>query len=1148
MTNSHFAFLQFEWPELHGSAAKAEAMANTDARTACFYARRTLELAVAWLYRHDPALKLPYQDHLSALIHEPSFHALVGDTLHAKFRLIRELGNQAVHSTKPVRPYDAQTAVKELFHVCYWLGRNYARTAAGRPDLALRFDLSRLPKTSPVPAQTLAQLQKLSDELADKDTRLKAVMSGKAALDAELIQLRAEIADIKQQNAAQPDQHDYSEAQTRDYFIDLLLKEAGWPLDQARDREFPVKGMPNNTGEGFVDYVQWGDDGKPLGLLEVKRTQRSPMEGQQQSKLYADGLEADYGQRPVIFLSNGYEHWIWDDANYPPRPIQGFYKKAELELLIQRRITRQSLAIAEINSAIVDRHYQTRSIRRIGEAFEVHHQRKALVVMATGAGKTRTVVALADVLMRCNWAKRILFLSDRVALVKQAVNAFKAHLPASSPVNLVSEKNVEGRVYVSTYPTMMGLIDDARDGLRKFGVGHFDLVIIDEAHRSVYQKYGAIFDYFDSLLVGLTATPRDEIDRNTYRLFNLEPGVPTDVYEIDEAVRGGYLVPPVAISVPLQFQREGIRYQNLSEEEKDQWDALEWNEEGTVPDRVEAEAVNQWLFNIDTVDKVLAHVMLHGQKVAGGDRMGKTIIFAKNQAHADFIAERFNANYPHYQGTFARIISFKTEYAQSLIDDFSITNKEPHIAISVDMLDTGIDVPEVLNLVLFKLIRSKTKFWQMLGRGTRLCENIFGPDQPKKNFYVFDFCQNLEYFSQNPETIDAPISESLAKKLFTTRLEMVAELDKLTANPYPGAESQSDEFSRSLSEAEVNTLNPFGALRNSIAQRLQQEVAGMNLQNFIVRPRRLWVERFAEPKAWEKLEPIHFDELAHHLAGLPTELVDNDVEAKYFDLLMFKLQLALLRVEPGFNSLRERVQNIVRAMSEQDSIPMVRAEMPLIQEVMTDAFWEDVTAPMLDNVRRKLRALVKLIEKTKRKQVYSDFKDRVGEAVRVELPGFTEGNDYDRFRAKARQFLQTHENHITIHKLRRNEALTASDLAELERILMETGTATTQDIELAKQEANGLGLFIRALVGLDREAAKQAFNQFMTGKTLTANQIEFIDQIINHLTQQGWMDAALLYQSPYTDLSPYGVDGIFGTTEVDEIISILDNIRLRAAA
>ena len=573
----------------------------------------------------------------------------------------------------------------------------------------------------------MEQLRALETSLREKDEKLSTVLADRQALDEELQRLRAEIAEVKRANALQPDAHDYSEAETRDYFIDLLLREAGWPLDQPRDREFPVEGMPNEEGQGFVDYVLWGDDGKPLGLVEAKRTRKSAKVGQQQAKLYADCLEERFGQRPVIFYTNGYDHWLWDDAAYPPREVQGFLKKGELELTIQRRTTRRPLGSALVDKNIVERYYQERAIRRIGEAFEKDRDRKALVVMATGAGKTRTVIALCDLLMRCNWVKRVLFLADRVALVNQAVGAFKTHLPDAPPVNLVTDRETEGRVFVSTYATMMGLIDESKDGQRRFGPGHFDLVVIDEAHRSVYQKYAAIFDYFDSLLVGLTATPKDEVDRDTYRLFDLERGVPTDNYGLEDAVKDGFLVPARAISVPLKFPREGITYAELSEEEKEEWDAREWTEDGTVPDRVEAAAVNQWLFNADTVDKVLGHLMTSGQAVAGGDRLGKTIVFAKNQDHAEFVQERFDINYPHHKGAFARVIHCGLPYAQSLIDDFHDPKKAPHIAISVDMLDTGIDVPDVVNLVFFKLVRSKTKFWQMVGRGTRLRPDLFGP-------------------------------------------------------------------------------------------------------------------------------------------------------------------------------------------------------------------------------------------------------------------------------------------------------------------------------------------------------------------------------------------------------------------------------------
>ncbi len=1136
---SQFAFLRAEWVPVYDAAARAEFAVNRDPRTACFYARRALELAVSWAYKFDAALKLPYQDNLSALIHEPSFKQVAGEAVFSKARVINTLGNRAVHGHRAVPPDDALVAVRELFHVCCWLVYTYSR--ADRPVPALVFDPDKVPKPGPGPKQSADQLQLLEAALRERDEKLAVVLADRATLDEELKRLRAEVAAAKLIAAAQPDTHDYSEAETRDYFIDLLLKEAGWPLDQTRDREFEVAGMPNNQGKGFVDYVLWGDDGRPLGLVEAKRTRRDARVGQQQAKLYADCLEKQFGQRPVIFYSNGYEHWLWDDANYPPRSVQGFFKKSELELSIQRRGTRKPLAIAEINPAIVERFYQTRGIRRIAEAFERDHDSKALLVMATGAGKTRTVIALADLLMRCNWAKRVLFLADRVALVNQAVNAFKRHLPDAAPVNLVTEKDGEGRVFVSTYPTMMGLIDESRDGQRRFGVGHFDLVIIDEAHRSVFQKYRAIFDYFDSLLVGLTATPKDEVDRNTYGLFELENGVPTDAYSLEEAVRDGFLVPPRAVSVPLKFQREGIKYDELSEEDKDQWDALEWDEEGNVPDQVEAQAVNKWLFNKDTVDKVLAHLMTRGQTVAGGDRLGKTILFAKNQAHADYIAERFNANYPHYKGEFARVITFKTEYAQSLIDNFSAKEKAPHIALSVDMLDTGIDVPEVVNLVFFKLVRSKTKFWQMVGRGTRLCPDLFGPGQHKEGFFLFDYCQNLEYFSQSLEATDGALGQSLGKRLFTTRLELIGELDKRHAS--------TEGANRVRETAPIyGDPNTETEVRVTIGERLRQEVSAMNLDNFVVRPHRRVVEKYAKAEAWQVLSQEALSDLAHEVAGLPAELDPEGEEAKRFDLLLLNLQLARLRSEPGFERLRDRVKAIAGLLEEKSAIPMVRQQMPLILDVQTDEWWQDVTVPMLELVRRRLRDLVKLIEKQQRRTLYTDFEDEMGVETGVTLPGFDDGPDQGKFRAKAQAFLRAHQDHVAVQKLRTNMALTTSDLAELERVLVESGVGALEDIERAKSESHGLGLFVRSLVGMHREAAKRALAGFLAGKTLGANQIEFVNLIVNHLTEHGVVEARQLYGSPFTDLAPSGPEGLFSKSAVDELMAVLDEVWRNAVA
>ena len=1130
----------------------AERMALVDPRTANFYARRVVELAVTWAFRHDRGLTMPYESNVSALLHEPSFKRLAGDAVFLKAKEVVRLGNAAAHRQEAVSQRDSVAAVSALFEFTYWFARTYNRGA--KPEPGLSFDPRSLPNPRAVAAakartsaeataaaeqaraeaaESLARVQELEARLAEQDAaaeaerqRALADASTGAALRAEVERLSAELAAAKQAAAAQPDTHDYTEAQTRDWFIDLLLAEAGWDVDAPNLREVKVDGMPDGRA-GFVDYVLWGDDGKPLGLIEAKRTRRDSRVGQEQASLYANRLEAQYGQRPVIFTSNGFEHWIWDDHDYPARRVAGFYTKGELELLVQRRTSRVPLTEVAINAAIADRPYQHRAIRKIAESFERDHERKALLVMATGSGKTRTVIALSDLLIRANRAKRILFLADRTALVNQAVNAFKAHLPDSSPVNLVTERHADGRVYASTYQTMMGLIEGSGAGPKRFGPGYFDLVVIDEAHRSVFKKYRAIFDHFDSLLVGLTATPREEIDRSTYALFDLEEGVPTDAYALDEAVHDGYLVPPTVVSVPTRFQREGIRYDQLSPEEQDQWEELDWDDEhGDPPDAVSAEAMNRWLFNADTVDKVIETLMTDGIKVAGGDRIGKTIIFAKNQEHAHFIAERFDVHYPDQKGTLARVITHKTEFAQSLIDKFSTPADPPHIAISVDMLDTGIDVPEVVNLVFFKAVRSKIKFWQMIGRGTRLCPDLFGPGMDKETFQIFDFCQNFEFFGQNPELTEATPAPSVRERRFLSRLDLLRSLR---------AQGAADPAHQELG--------------TEVADLLWREVDGMTTVNFAVRPHRRTVERFGQRNEWITATIDDLDG-ARALAGLPSTKAPEDVdteEAKRFDVLLLQLQLALLQADPSFLPLRKRVVEIASLIEEYPTIPAVKAQLGLIAEVQTDQWWEDVTLAQLEQVRRRLRTLVGFIEKRKRKVVYTDFADELGTPVEIPFGAFTPASDFERFRRKAGAFLRDHRGETAIKKIHQNWPITPADLAELQRILVDSGVGTAADVDRAAAEAGGFGLFVRSLVGLDRAAAKDAFASFVTGNTWSGAQIQFINLVIDALTQQGVVEPARFYESPFTDLSPQGPEALFAEADIARMVEILDQVRAGAA-
>lgn len=1131
----NFDFLAEQWPTIHEDCARAESYLTTDPRSACIYSRRAAELLVGHLYELLD-LAAPYKDDLAARINQPELKTRTGNGINQKLNLLRKLGNTAVHSETAIPPHAATHALTELHHVMVWAAFRFTTDPQSVPT-DTQFDPALAAKAAPLSRGEVAQLARKFREqdeahakaLADKDDAI-------AARDAELDRLRTEIAAAQKAKTA-ADDHDYSEAQTRDAFIDVLLQEAGWPLTGPDDLEYEVDGMPNAAGTGYVDYVLWGSDGLPLAVVEAKKTTTSAAVGQQQAKLYADCLEGRFGRRPVIFYTNGYEHWIWDDAaGYPPREVQGFYTRAELDLLIARRTTRKPLAHAPVDHAIVERPYQVRAIKAVGDVFD-RKQREALLVMATGAGKTRTVIALVDQLMKAGWAKRVLFLADRTALVNQAANAFKAHLPSATTVNLVTEKAADGRVYVCTYPTMLGLINETGESGRRFGPGYFDLVVIDEAHRSVYAKYGAIFDYLDALLVGLTATPKDEIDHNTYRLFHLEDGVPTDAYSLDEAVRDGWLVPPRGVSVGTTFLRRGIRYDELSEDEKDRWDALDWGEDDP-PDEVGAEEINRFLFNEDTVDKVLATLMSEGHTVADGDRLGKSIVFAKNQDHAEFIAQRFDIGWPQYAGNFARVITHSVPYAQSLIDDFSTADKAPHIAISVDMLDTGIDVPEVVNLVFFKAVRSKSKFWQMIGRGTRLRPDLFGPGRDKQDFYVFDFGGNLEYFGQNLPGAEGTAGKSMTQRIFETRLGLVTALDGsggnagYTGDAGAGAEAGVDE------------------LREAVAQWLYEHVAGMTLDNVLVRPYRRQVERFAERAAWDGMSASDADEAAA-LAGLPSaathgDPLRTDVDAKRFDLLMLRRQLAQLQGDAAAcERVRETVQDIAADLLGKTSIPIVAEHAVLLESVAGDQWWVDVTLEMLETARLRLRGLARLVEHVRRTRVYTDFQDTFADSSLVDLPGITPGTDRERFRAKAAAYLKQHEDNLALQRLRRNKQLTGDDLDALESMLERSGSERA-DIVWAQRERGGLGVFIRSLVGMDRAAAEEAFTGFLDETRYTVEQIRFVELIIDELTANGVMEPARLFESPYTDHAPTGPDNVFAEPEVEGIVAVLGEIKTRA--
>ena len=1047
-------------------AVAAERIFSIDAAACVLNCRRAMEFAIKWMYSVDAALTKPYDDRLVALMGSEDFRDIVGQDLWRRLRLIRQLGNDAAHDPRKISEDQAALCLENLYvfldFIAYCYGEDYTE---GRFDRAL---LAR-PAETPAPPAAPAP-----------DVDLAALIAENAALKEELTARRAE-----QQETYVPKPLDLTEAETRRIYIDAMLTDAGWTKGEDWRDEVELSGMPNRSETGRADYVLYGDDGRPLAVIEAKRTCVDVVKGREQAKLYADLLEKKHRRRPVVFLTNGFETRILDGV-YPERRCAGIYAKRDLEKLFNLRAMRTSLKNIMVDRSIAGRYYQEGAIKAVCDAF-ARNRRKALLVMATGSGKTRTAIALCDVLLQHGWVKDILFLADRTSLVTQAKRSFAELLPDLPVTNLCEEKgDVTARCVFSTYQTMYKAIDDVRDEEgRLFSCGHFDLVICDEAHRSIYNRYRDIFDYFDAPLVGLTATPKDEIDKNTYEVFELENGVPTYGYELAQAVRDGYLVDFVSVETKLKFLEEGIVYDELSEEDKRAYEDTFGDEDGALPERIASSALNEWIFNEDTIRQALHILMTEGLHIDYGSKLGKTIIFAKNHAHAEKILEVFHKEYPHLPD-FAMVIDNYMTHAQDAIDAFSDPKSLPQIAISVDMLDTGIDVPEVLDLVFFKKVMSKAKFWQMIGRGTRLCpELIDGAD--KEKFYIFDLCGNFEFFRMSKGKAVAN-ALPLQGALFRLKAQLAYRLQDLAY--------QTEELI---------------AFRKALVGDLVRKVQELDRGSFAVRQHLRYVERWSDPAQYDALTYEDTLLMEQELAPLiiPEE---DDPKALRFDALLYGIELAHLSGRP-YGKARGDLKRKAAAVASVANIPEIMAQAALLDQVLHTDYVERAGIDGFERIRTGLRDLLKYVP-VRKLRYDTDFDDAI---LSVEWKDAElENDDLKNYKAKAEFYVRQHMDDAAIAKLKGNVPLTAEDVKALERILW-SEVGTRQDYE-AEYGQKPLGEFVREIVGLDMNAAKEAFAQYLDDTSLDSRQIYFVDQIVEYIVRNGMMkDLSVLQEAPFTD-------------------------------
>lgn len=1072
-------------------AESAEKILSIDPAACVLNCRRAMEAAVKWMYAVDGSLVAPWDDKLVTLINTEEFRGIVDEQLIFRLDFIRRMGNNAAHGGKVITREQAVLCLQNLFvffdFLAYCYGENYTEHT---------FNPALLAEQSAQPTPPAV------DE--DAARKLDALIKENAALKEQLTQRREE-----QHQTYVPKPLEISEYKTRKLYIDAMLQDAGWVEGKNWLNEVKLPGMPNKSETGYADYVLYGDDGKALAIVEAKRSCVDPAVGRQQAKLYADIIEKQQGRRPVIFLTNGFETKI-DDGQYPERKCAAIWSKRDLEKWFNLLRMRTHLDNIVVDENIAGRYYQENAIKAVCNTFDARNRRKALLVMATGSGKTRTVIALCKVLLEHGWVKNILFLADRNSLVTQAKRSFVNLLPELSVTNLCEERdNTTAHCVFSTYQTMMNCIDAIEDAEGKlFTVGHFDLVICDEAHRSIYNKYRDIFTYFDAPLVGLTATPKDEIDKNTYALFDLGNGAPTYGYELAQAVKDGYLCDFVSVETTLKFIQQGIVYDELTDEEKEEYEAKFADENGDVPECVMPSALNEWVFNEDTIRKVLNTLMTDGLKIDYGSKIGKSIIFAKNHTHAEKILEIFNREYPHLYG-YAKVIDNYMTYAQSAIDEFSDPQKLPQIAISVDMLDTGIDVPDVLNLVFFKKVMSKAKFWQMIGRGTRLCPGLIdGKDKDK--FYIFDFCGNFEFFRMSKGNANAS-ARSLQGALFSLKAQMAFKLQD--------AVYKTDELS---------------AFRQTLVDDMVRKVSELNQDNFAVKQHLKFVELYTSPNRYQSLSYEDTLMMQQELAPLLLPEPD-DPKALRFDALLYGMELAHLAGLP-YNRAHHDLLKKAEALSKIANVPEIAAQSALLEKILHTDYVENTGVDELEKIRKALRDLMKYI--TNEQSAYeTGFGDEILsiEWKQSEL----ENDDLQNYKMRAEFYVRQHQNELAIAKLKMNVPLTDSDITQLEEILWsEVGTKQDYEAEYGKKP---LGEFIREIVGLDMNAAKEAFSAYLTNVNLDSRQIYFVNQIVEYIVHNGMMkDMSILQEAPFidqgsiievfTDLSVWkGIKGVIDT-------------------
>lgn len=1089
--------------------------------------RKALELCVKWIYSTDTSLGSPRKDGLQALLHDNGFPSLLDYRLWRRFQYVVKNGNQSVHTSKPLSREDAILSLNILFDFVQWI-----ECAYGQEYIKRTFDDTLIPEANAESKRIEAEyacvikdIQKNADKIVDeKDQQIQELLR----INAQLSQERTEAKKLHEKQRTYTYEGNMAEWKTRKRYIDADLRYSGYEFSQTAKRncietEYPVVGMPNASGTGHVDYVIWGDTGKIIALIEAKRTSESAEKGKNQGEIYADCIQNMQGFRPIIFYTNGFETYLWDDMISVPRLVSGIFQRCDLDKMIERRYNRKPLSSITIDETITNRHYQLRAVTKCCESYE-KGDRNCLLIMATGTGKTRTAASIIDVLTRGEHITNVLFFADRKALVEQAREAFQTCIPNTTSCNLVKDrKGRNARFVFSTYPTMLNAIDSERngDGSRFFSPGHFDLIIVDEAHRSIFNKYKAIFAYFDAWKLGLTATPKKTVHQSTYDFFEMKKNMPTDVYEYDEAVFSDHvLVPFYLIETSTKIPEEGLNPEEMDEADREYYED-EFTEEGETPERIPPELINKYIFNKDTADKMLSDLMNHGIRHKNGNHVGKTVIFAQTKKHAQFLVKRFDELYPEYRGQFCKLIIYDEPYADKNLKDFKKADEMPFLAITVDMLETGIDVPEIVNLVFAKKVYSRIKFDQMIGRGTRLCDGLFGEGNPKREFYIFDYMRNFQYFDEHPRGKEADVIMSPVAEIFAKKVRII----KLLQN----AEYAADEYQN---------------FRSELVEDVLAGIRGLNPERIEVKLELRYVEKYKDETCFTCLTDADKADIIEHLAVLISS-GETDENAVNFDNSMYSLILLSLETGKSINRIKNHVQkNVTALLTDCATIPEVKARIPKLKEVQSEVYWKDRDILKFEETRKELRDIMKFLPPGVTKLHYVDFTDEV--LYRTEGRQFHMSNDdFADYRKKVSEYVETHKEHPSIKKLLHNEPITQDDYKELEHIFTKE-LGTKEEYEKHYSDTP-FGILIRKIAKMDRISAYAAFSRFIAEERPNAEQIYFINQLVDYVVENGYVKDVLdLMKAPFD--RPFKFSTIFDREEQIKLVQVINAFKENAMA